>query len=312
MSSKSQFGFTLVELLVVITIIGILIALLLPAVQAAREAARRMQCANNFKQVGLALHGYHAAQLTFPPGSILWRSSSDAGCRPDTATPTTYTGWGWGTFILPYLEQQAVYEGIDFQGSSIYTQVNFELTATRVNAFLCPSDPQGGELIRFTGFGTNGSHPNDDCRQTNIVGVTDSQDWTCDGVWPKHLDHADGVMAQQRGCRIADIRDGTSNTLVVAEVTGAGAGSRLGFAWVTLALTDTLDGINGPCTVPGGEFDCGLDNIRHTGPASYHPGGCHFTMADGSVQFLSESIASTVIEGLTTRDVGEVISGDAL
>jgi prepilin-type N-terminal cleavage/methylation domain-containing protein/prepilin-type processing-associated H-X9-DG protein len=308
-----QKGFTLVELLVVIAIIGILIALLLPAVQAAREAARRVQCANNFKQVGVALHNYHLTYKCFPPGNVHWHPTSVSGdpdCGPWSSppAPVPYNGWGWGTFLLPYLEQQDVYDQIDFsRGNAIWDPVNFPVTQYRIEVYLCPSDPQGGDLVWFTYFNGPGR---DDCRQTNMVGIADSRDWTCDdgGAYPTHFSKADGTMANMVGCRIVDISDGTSNTLVIGEVTGAGVDSDLAHAWVKLALTDTYDGINGPFTVPGGADVLAIMGytFRPIGPSSFHPGGCHFTMADGSVQFLIEDIAAQVLKALTTRDGGDV------
>jgi len=138
---KSPHGFTLVELLVVIAIIGILIALLLPAVQAAREAARRMQCSNNFKQAGLALHNYHSSVTSFPPGCLYTIS----------AYPVSYE-WSWGAYILPYLEQQALYDIFDFEtpngGGALHYALpwNTPVGTTMVSAFLCPSDPAGGNI----------------------------------------------------------------------------------------------------------------------------------------------------------------------
>ncbi len=301
------------ELLVVITIIGILIALLLPAVQSAREAARRLACANNFKQVGVAMHNYHSTHGCFPPGSILWRGDTNPKCGPDPAQPAMYVGWGWGAFLLPYLEQQAVYDAFDFSANtSIYHPVNFPATAHRIGAYLCPSDPQGGELVFFTNYGHNGPLDEEDCRQTNMAGIADSRDWTCNNWYPTHFTKADGVMAERKGCRIADITDGTSNTLVIGEVTGAGRGLHQGFAWIVLDQIDTYDGVNSYHTVPGGgQWDpvFGGTGIRPMGPSSFHPGGCHFTMADGSVQFLSENITQNVLAALTTRADGEPISG---
>ncbi len=289
-------AFTLVELLVVITIIGILIALLLPAVQSAREAARRMQCANNFKQVGLAMHNYHATHGTFPPGVIY---------------PSFF---GWSAFILPYIEQEAAYELINFSAASYFVNDGTrEGSSTRIEGYLCPSDPQGGELVRCCsgGHSSQGTHDNEDVRQTNMAGVSDSEDH---GVVPREFSQANGMMARNEGCRIADVIDGTSNTLMIGEVTGAGRGSYDAHFWVSWNWSDTCDGVNGPFTVPGGAWPdtppptSGCFGMYYTGFSSFHPGGCHFTLADGSVQFLSENIAQNVLTDLTTRNGGEVIS----
>ena len=297
---KSQRGFTLVELLVVITIIGILISLLLPAVQAAREAARRLQCANNFKQVGLAMHNYHAAHKTFPPGQI------------------TANWFAWSSFILPYLEQGAVHGKLTFRSDGSYYFSNDgtrEAASMRISSYLCPSDPQGGELVRCCSGGRSpqGSHDDEDVRQTNMAGVADSDEWTTDGTRPRTLDQADGIMAANGACRIEDIRDGTSNTLMIGEVTGGGPSTYDGHFWVAWNLLDTRDGINGAFTVPGGIWPGGppLTNtyfgMRDTGFSSFHPGGCHFGLADGSAQFLSENIAQETLVHLTTRRGGEVV-----
>jgi prepilin-type N-terminal cleavage/methylation domain-containing protein/prepilin-type processing-associated H-X9-DG protein len=315
-SSRAKTGFTLVELLVVIAIIGILIALLLPAVQAAREAARRSQCANHFKQVGLAMHNYHGSHQTFPPGAIWWVANL-TDCAPVVST-TTYYGFGWGTLILPFLEQGTLYEKFDFEIASHNHgpmhptfpafQNNFTLGATRINTYVCPSDPQGGELFAYTGVGgaTNGSDPNEDFATSNMAGVADSENWTCSTNWPKHFSLVDGMMGERLGCRIADVTDGASNTVMIAEVTqDSKKATWNGFWWITLGFTDTRDGVNGPFTIPGG-LKTGY-NWRTAGPSSYHPGGCHFLKADGSVAFLQETIAKTTLKALTTRAGGEVI-----
>jgi len=299
MPSCTPSGFTLVELLVVIAIIGILIALLLPAVQAAREAARRIQCANNFKQVGLAMHNYHDTHKCFASGMIRGRGY-----------------FGWGAFILPYLELRTVHDRINFSAATYFDPDGTrEAGGTRIDAYLCPSDPQNGELVRCCSWGSVGEHDNEDVRQSNMAGVTDNEDWTINGVTPLTFDDAKGVMADGKGCRIAYILDGTSNTLMVGEVTGAGPGTYDAHFWITWNLLDTLDGINGQFTVPGGEWPDtgppthGYFGMRDTGFSSYHPGGCHFVLADGSVQFLTENIDHTVLSDLTTRGEGEPIKG---
>jgi len=323
-------AFTLVELLVVIAIIGILIALLLPAVQAAREAARRMSCANNFRQVGVAMHNYHSAHGCFPPGVIIWRSSTGASCGPALDPPRHYAGFGWGAFILPYLEQAALYEKIDFvqdpnsgHGFTYYEPGSTrEATSTLIPTYLCPSDPQGGELVSCCSWGPDDPDldPMEDVGKTNMAGVADSKDWTCDGrhafqsnVTRRHpapgggyLNTA-GMMGERQGCRMSNVRDGSSNTLMIGEVTGAGRGTHAAQFWTSVNLLDTYDGINGYCTViPAGGTYAGL---RDTGFSSFHPGGCHFVLGDGHVSFLSEDIASEVLAKLTTRAGGEPISG---
>jgi prepilin-type processing-associated H-X9-DG protein len=282
-----------VELLVVITIIGILIALLLPAVQAAREAARRMQCGNNFKQVALALHGYHSVKGSLPQGM-----RTDVGY------------WGWGTFLLPYLEQQAVYDMISFVYPATYydtvppsgvspaiVQRNNDASATRIAAYLCPTDPQGGE-----GIWVSGSTPAGQAAMADMCGVSDSTDYSVGGQWPKDFPENDGIFGAVRSCTIADIRDGTSNTLMVGEVTGAGVGTFSGDFWASWNILDTRDGINGPYTAPGGTYGSGALGFTKAGFASYHPGGCNFALADGSVTFVSQNISDAILKALTTRD----------
>ncbi len=292
-------GFTLVELLVVITIIGILIALLLPAVQAAREAARRLQCSNNFKQVGLALHNYHSAKGCFPPGMLNW------GGGP-------FGWWSWSAYSLPYLEQQGVYDMITFDdtgyaGPDSGMSNNRRSCAIQVDAFICSSDSQAGELVfAWTTGPSNGPDPQDNCAYSNIAGVSDSVLWVDSLSWgnPRRFpNEVDGVFGLNGCCRAADIGDGTSNTLLLGEVTGKGPGSRRGDMWVSWNLKGTQDGINGPYTAIGGTYPPDSQGwIRYTGFSSYHPAGCNFVLADGSTHFLSQNIAQNLLAALTTRN----------
>jgi prepilin-type N-terminal cleavage/methylation domain-containing protein/prepilin-type processing-associated H-X9-DG protein len=318
-AGERKSGFTLVELLVVITIIAILIALLLPAVQAAREAARRLQCCNHFKQVGVALHNYHSLRECFPPGAIIWKDGMALPACYPYPTPY-YAGFGWGTLILPFIEQQQVYDRFDFNANQYYENNDPNgtnrrvLRTARIQAYLCPSDPQQGELVIVSG--NAGNVPGvDGAYQTNISGVVDSVNWTCDLSYPKYFgggpSMANGAMGNRRSCRISDIRDGTSSTLMFGEVTGAGPGTYRGNIWVSWGLCDTSQGINCGLTVPGGGV-WGTGTYakgQAAGFSSFHAGGCHFLMCDGSATFISQNIAANVLAAITTRDSGEVVTG---
>jgi prepilin-type N-terminal cleavage/methylation domain-containing protein/prepilin-type processing-associated H-X9-DG protein len=315
-------AFTLVELLVVITIIGILIALLLPAVQAAREAARRMQCGNNFRQVGVAMHSYHATIGSFPPGTITWRgippngSPPSGGCMPSPDDRTQYDGWGWGALILPYMEQQATYDSFDFTGdlngySSPGNPGNLIAAAQRISAYQCPSDPQNSELVAYCGEPSYPGHsPNkdEDVAMTNMLGVCDSVSTYCNsgGTSRKQFIEADGMMAAIQPCTIAQVRDGASNTLMIGESTGGGPGSHEGLPWLNFDVFTTANGINASTTVPGGATAFSWIN---TGFSSYHSGGCNFLLGDGSVSFLSQNIDAGLLAQITTRDGGEPVGG---
>ena len=284
MRNQKSTGFTLVELLVVITIIGILIALLLPAVQAAREAARRMQCANNFKQVGLAMHNYHAVKGCFPPGMF-----NGGGI------------YGWGVFVLPYMELDGLYQMYDFNSgywTGTPTSGNRRVTGMSIPAYLCPSDPQGADQVGYS------SDPSYLAGRTDMAGVSDSVDWSIGSAGistPEKFPAVDGVLGADVPCTIADIKDGTSNTLMIGEVTGEGVGTQQGHFWTSYDLLDTANGVNGADTVPGGSYPP-INGRYLTGFASFHPGGCNFALADGSVSFISQNVAQAVLAALTTRD----------
>jgi prepilin-type N-terminal cleavage/methylation domain-containing protein/prepilin-type processing-associated H-X9-DG protein len=338
-SPLSSRGFTLVELLVVITIIAILVALLLPAVQAAREAARRMQCGNNFKQVALALHNYESQYSMFAPGGLSWDNRWAATCGPFPPNPTIYNGpGGWAVFILPQLEQQALYDKFFWDaahcvgGNGVWTwgadawACSFQV---KIKTFLCPSDYVTG--ISLAQFTTANGTPPGDAAQSNIAAVSDSTDWSCDppmagytsGNWLRVFDKGvtggqdggpDGMFGRINGCRVRDVRDGLSHTLMLSEVTGGEFGTRQGFMWVGSSVVDVREGINGAHTLPGGGTYAGttpgvIHGLRESGPASWHPGGCNFAMGDGSVQFISQNAAQGVLKALTTRAGGEPTGG---
>ena len=294
-------GFTLIELLVVIAIIAVLIALLLPAVQQAREAARRTQCKNNLKQIGLALHNYHDTHRLFPAATMLSRNSP--ACM--SMAIGTSERYGWGVMILPYLELGNVYEHFDFNVNySVAPSVDMEAAGYSVSTYLCPSSPFLQPRCTFTGGITRntGHNGNDDLSRTDYTPVMDSRDWTCDGTWPRR-DH-NGVMGHFSTTGIKDILDGTSNTLLIGEQANGAPDSYNCHTWVTLNAMDTSRGINeSATTAPGG----GTWHFRDTGFSSYHTGGAHFVLGDGSVRFISENINQATLAGLTTRMGGEAI-----
>ncbi len=200
-------GFTLVELLVVITIIGILIALLLPAVQAAREAARRTQCGNNVRQIGLAVHHYHQTNGRFPPG---YGYPNSSGQR---------TEWPWCLRLFCYLEQQALDESVDWgfpagKPNPPWPPGHLELIAARLSVFECPSDPSASQL----------QNPDLDCFGSLTGKVHGRLSYAANFGRGQMTapDRVAGVFDKNHGARIADIHDGTSNTLLVSEIIPGG------------------------------------------------------------------------------------------
>jgi len=210
MKSKTR-AFTLVELLVVIAIIGVLVALLLPAVQAAREAARRVSCFNNMKQIGLALHNYHDTHKKFPMGWIGLEVSTN---RPHAeGTP----GWGWGAYTLPFVEQGNLSDGLIQVTQSILDPVNQVARETVLPVFRCPSNTPGDKTFVL---GQDGSPTTalTTLAASSYVGVYGTAELdTCKGVPIGFQCRSDGLFYHLSSTRFADIVDGTSNTLAIGE-----------------------------------------------------------------------------------------------
>lgn len=295
MHAYKQRGFTLVELLVVIAIIGILIALLLPAVQAAREAARRTQCSSQMKQMALALHNYHDTYNKFPSAQYFCRSQ--ATCT--SARSTWLQGWGWSASILPYIEQGAIYDKFNF-GLNLYDPWNVSLIRTPIAVFQCPSDASRRDLIPPSGSTT----ATERLATANYCGnggsfsnSFESPYLTTDSKW------TNGILGRDSSIKLRDVIDGTSNTFIVGEVT------HYDFTW-----DPSLYGHWDP---PSGTACCTLVLARHgnqklnppptannvvkrEGFHSFHPGGAQFALCDGSVRFISETINDTSRQRNTT------------
>lgn len=324
---KNRNAFTLVELLVVIAIIGILVALLLPAVQRAREAARRTQCQNKFKQVGLALHNYASANGHFP-AAVHHTADSCTGHKAGNHD----TDWGIGTWsvaILPQLEEQSTYDQFDFKlaynapPNTMPTQTSDNGTGHAIKSYLCPSDSTEADLVNVTGsINRDGRDPREDVGRSNMCAVSDSIDWGCGNKsWPRTdrttSDNAspiegsryapNGVLYGHSKTTFARIQDGSSKTLLVGEVTGAEGIPGAEFSahnWVVWALLDMREGINGPGSLPKGATSWTKKGSTFS---SYHTGGCYFAMADGSTQFLNEDTDLHILQALASRDGEEII-----
>jgi len=269
-------AFTLVELLVVIAIIGMLIALLLPAVQAAREAARRMQCTNNLKQIGVAVHNYHDTFHVIPTGFIT--NETVAGNTND------WNGWAWGTFILPFIEQQSLadslqYKQLSFQDVVVKNGPLLEFAQEKLNCYLCPSagkltgtvNPKVN-LVKFDGSIRLGA--------SNYVGCRGFFDYKRPNeLAPKDIN---GLMIGDGSLAFKDCTDGLSNTFLCGEREHK---FKKGAIWPGNARADGSDcsasvrvSLNHP-----------TDDLCFS---SFHPGGANFAFGDGSVHFVSETISS--------------------
>ena len=303
-------GFTLIELLVVIAIIAVLIALLLPAVQSAREAARRIQCTNNLKQIGLAIHSYHDAIGGFPPGYL-----SKSGPDGDN----NGFGWGWGAMILPQIEQGPLFNTINF-GRPIEAPENSTSRLTQINSFFCPSD--ASLKPTFTVY--------DDSTTSTALGnaicdVASSDYVGCFGTGDVSdipgRDYGEGLFFRNRSVRIAEITDGTSQTLAVGEksqnlarATWTGAIAHAAVPINELQAEDGLSPEGGGALVLAhtGELDGPNSKPAHADQFwGRHPGGANFVFADGSVRFIKEKRPLAIFQAIATRRGGEVISADS-
>ncbi len=285
-------GFTLIELLVSIAIIAVLIALLLPAVQQAREAARRTQCRNHLKQIGLALHNYHDNFQTLPPGWIGVTSG-----QPDVSG---VNGWSWAARLLPQLDQSPLYSTLDFN-APVGSASNAVSRTTVLPVFRCASDV-GPDKWTIPAAGT--SNPLADLASASYSGVFGKDEVDeCNGLAPGAPCTSDGLFFLNSRVRFADVTDGLSSTLMVGErVTRSSSG------WL-YTWTGVVSGGENPIVRILGDTDVtpNRDLIRIDEFASYHTGGAHFVLGDGAVRFLSTNIDLGVYRNLASRAAGDIV-----
>ena len=304
---RSRRAFTLIELLVVIAIISILISLLLPAIQQAREAARRVQCKNNLAQLSLALQNYAMAHQVLPPGSV----------NPTGPVRSEEKGYhySWLVQLLPYIEEGNAFRKFDFS-ESVYASKHVPIISHAIPILTCPSSTTGGWT-------------------TNYVGCHDARETPID------VDN-NGVLFLNSSVSFRDVTDGRSHTIFLGETGSPGA---LGWASGTNAtLRNAADGINGSVTAINAQLgdapswaqegrDYGDFEIEETdeeadeerdeagltkrdrellqvgGFSSFHPHGAHFAFGDGSVKFLIDQLDQTTFERLAQRNDGELVDG---
>lgn len=314
-------AFTLIELLVVIAIIAVLIALLLPAVQQAREAARRAQCKNNLKQIGLALHNYHDTAQVFPPALI----SSGRYANPSYPAVLNTTGW---VLLLPYLDQTTLYNKYNFNvpssvsnplggrslaGGAPNDTINQPVYSTKLAVFDCPSDPAGGaELVRGPNDPAEYYSANRVRRCSYMFSSGDIQDYSAAyGAYSGSTTLSSstgttvavpyqGAFGNDGAARIASLTDGSSNTILIGEARQIKKGA---------AVNPKTSAVFGPYWGAGAHTCCHMytpaDDARFTvnarfdpvtgdqyawGTGSYHVGGAHYLVGDGSVRFINENV----------------------
>lgn len=326
---KVNRGFTLVELLVVIAIIGVLIALLLPAVQQAREAARRMTCSNHLKQIGLALHNYHDTFLSLPPGGLWAHDMPWATPAPPSPNPAR---GGVFTCLLPFIEQASLHNQIDFtSGSHVHDQWadspanTIRVRQVIIDAYQCPSDTHGG-LIPGT---TNAAHNYSANYGPSGVSSAGNPDCSCaqgavfNGFKVDNQHNQDNpagpfTRGGNRYCgKFSETTDGLSNTIYFGEVRSdcsvharnGWANSNNGSGLVNTLIPINTDTCYDSAAAPGGDTCYAKCNWNlEFGFRSMHPGGAQFVHGDGSVAFRAETIDHDAYQRLGQRDDGQPIS----
>ncbi len=345
--SKRNLGFTLIELLVVIAIIAVLIALLVPAVQQAREAARRTQCKNNLKQIGLAMFNYESTNSRFPIPA--WYSMKNGTGYGGMLSSTV-----WSLGILPFIDQAPTYNLYN-QNYSAYDPANVTAGQTQINGYLCPSTPRSGKSINQSNpYVVPGGLSTAPWILTNAGAIDYIATIQVQGAFLDLVNNTSGsssldgwgvggttvggvTLNTATGGRIADITDGTSSTMMIGELSGRDVLYRSGNQLIS-ATTDTegiwqaafgggawVDPGNGQWKLSGRNYDgsntvgrctinCSNARVKYQDPTQYsaglyswHTGGAQVLMCDGSVRFLSQNIDGRTMASLVTARQGEVV-----
>lgn len=299
-------GFTLIELLVVIAIIAVLIALLLPAVQQAREAARRSQCKNNLKQMGLALHNYHEVHGVFP-ASYYGRVLSSATNAKYPTISSGAPGWGWGTMLLPMLDQQALYQELNMDLFQVRTATAKPLGQTHLPVYRCPSDigPKTNNSTNRFDWGTSNYQASfGDRSMINYAVIFGYPNGTA--VYGQLNDAGTGFFSANSARELKHATDGASNSVMLGEVAFGRLGDMeyIGSIWIGRPLDAGYS--SNSCTLNSSS----TYRINGTNPSafsSFHVGGAHFVMGDGAVRFISENTDGTTLASLSGIADGKVI-----
>ena len=324
MKVRNRSGFTLIELLVVIAIIGVLVSLLLPAVQQAREAARRSQCKNNLKQIGLALHNYEATSRLLPPGYV----SVPGFGTMDPVSGDWGTGWGWLTYLLPYVEQAPLYNALNLN-VNCWDPRNAVLVTTSLPVYLCASAVNPANTVNVEDVNHNTLAVFGRANYVHNVGWNDL--WSAPASTPQDYSGvANGVMYRDSSIKLRDVTDGLSNTVFAGERSpnlsdAVWPGAMPGSAHYARPPFGSI-GSGGP----GTNWDSGGSYVgAHSGPSIYefpivihppnsplghtdqmysqHAGGAHILLGDGSVRFIIDSVNLSTWSALCSRNSGEVL-----
>jgi prepilin-type N-terminal cleavage/methylation domain-containing protein/prepilin-type processing-associated H-X9-DG protein len=309
-------AFTLVELLVVIAVIGVLIALLLPAIQAAREAARRIQCNNHLKQLAVAMTNYEAANGQFPPGEI-HGGFDDPGYTPfGYAQNKPHCDWPgqigiWMNSIFPQMEQQADYDRLDFDARPQWTPANNEILQKSYTFLLCASDPYSGLVGAQLGY------PCDTAHVVHYYAVSGDYEWSriphLDGTligggagsYACHCNGNNGVFYNDSTTRSADVTDGMAQTALLCETWGRDKA-------LPSSPSDTLGRAMNFHAVAYFDHTPNSDLSVPWRANSFHAGGSHVAYCDGSVHFISDAVDYGLFRALATIAGGEVFNREEI